>query len=76
MAAVYQPQLPGTRAKAARTVISKASEMVVARLTHEAVQQSFPDLGETPEDQQFIQTLGERVAQHLRAGFDVCLIFR
>jgi hypothetical protein len=82
------PELPGTkyarlhsnkmqasRADAARAVIFKASKMVVARVTPEAVLQSFPDFTE-PQDEQFILALRDKVAEHLQAGFDVRFSFR
>ena len=66
--------MQASRADAARAVIFKASKMVVARVTPEAVLQSFPDFTE-PQDEQFILALRDKVAEHLQAGFDVCLSF-
>lgn len=63
--------VPGLRAKTALSVIHKASAMVAARITLDAVEQSFPDFNETPEDQQFLRALTERAVNLIKAGFEV-----
>lgn len=69
-----QPIVPGRRAQAAHFVIGKASDMVAARVTLDAVEQSFPDFNETPEDKQFLRALSERAVEMIKTNFDVCCL--